>query len=336
MALTQEESELRKYHTDSDKGSFAIGPLQIPWKGIKEVGKRVFKQIGQDQLMFLSAGVAFYAMLALVPLMVALVSIYGLAFDASDVANQVTRLRGVIPPEALGMIQDQLTRVANNTGAAGFGTVFGILVALWSGSKAFDAIMIGTNFVYQEKDDRGFLEKKGTSLALTLGTVLVVTLTLLFTMIAPVILRQLQLEGASAFFFHVLGWPLVLAVLSLWLAVIYRYGPCRKAAKWRWLNVGAIIAALVFMLASGLFSLYVSNFGSYNESYGALGGIMVMLLWLYMGGFSALLGAEINAELEHQTVRDSTTGPVRSLGNRGAFVADDVVYDESESPDSKE
>jgi len=320
------------YASEAHRGALARWPTQFSWRAVKEVGLRVIRQLGQDQVAFISAGIAFYSLLAFVPLLVAIVAIYGIFSDPSEVPSQMVSLYGVVPSEAISTIEDQLTRVAANSGAAGFGTIFGLLLALWSGSKAFDAIIIGVNIVYGERERRSILVRKGTSLLMTLGSVVVGAIGVLAAIALPFILKRVQLGDLEPVI-RTLRWPIILVVVMAWLTVLYRYAPCRKSARWRWLSWGGFLASLTWLLASAGLSFYVSNFGSYNESYGTLGGIIVLMLWFYVSGFAVLLGAEVNAELEHQTTRDSTVGPDKPLGERGAVMADQVVFDGKEQVD---
>jgi len=317
-------------------GAHAKVPTDIPAKGIKEVAIRVGKEVGNDQLTFVSAGIAFYALLGMVPLLAALVSIYGLWADPATVANQVAQLQGVVPAEAMTVIEEQMNRMASDDSAAGWGMVLGILGALWGGAKAFDALIIGLNIAYDEKESRNFIRKKLTSIGLTLGSILVIALGISAAIMMTTVVDYLGVSDGMEALIHLAGWPLLLFVLMAWLAVIYRLGPFRSSPRWRWVSWGALIAAVTWMAVSVVFSLYVSNFGSYNESYGTLGGIIVLMLWFFMSGFAVLLGAEINAELEHQTTKDTTVGRRKPIGSRGAFVADDVLSSKERTEPSVE
>lgn len=287
-----------------------------------EVLKRVWSEVQKDNLTFVGAAVAYYLMLSFVPLIAAVVSVYSLAADPADVQRQSEQLQGVVPAEVLQLVQSQLTRLAQSP-AAGVATVISILLALWGGSAAMEALMTGLNTAYDETERRGFFTRKLTSLGLTLASVLVVVVAIGFAVLSPAILHYVPLPSFSKELIRWLTWLVLLIVVMLWMSVLYRFGASREQPKWRWVSWGATVAALIWIAISAAFSFYVANFGNYEGSYGSLGAIVILLLWLYLSATATLLGAELNAELERQTGKDSTAGPPEPRGQRGAFVADD-------------
>lgn len=299
-----------------DRGRDATTPTDIPPRGWKDVLARTFAESKQDQLVLLAAGVAFFALLAIVPGLFALVSVYGLVADPSDVQRHVGDLLGTAPTEVRNFIEQQLEQVTGSSdGATGVAAVIGVLVALWSASSGMKHLIDALNAAYDEDEGRGFLKVRGLSLALTIGAVLFVIVSVgVITIVPQVVPGPLAL----------LRWPLLGAGFVAGLAVLYRYGPSRDNAEWRWTTPGALVATALWLVASGAFSIYAGSFGSYNETYGSLGGVVVVMLWLFLTAAAVLFGAELDAEMERQTTYDTTEGRDRPLGHRDAVAADTV------------
>jgi membrane protein len=309
-------------------GEQATRPTQIPARGWFQVTKRAFAEGKTDNVSILAGGVAFFAFLALFPAIIAALSLYGLVADPATVANQVTQLAQLLPETARPLIVDQLNSVAASSGGAlGLSLVISVLAALWSASGGTMNLITATNVAYDEKESRGFLKLRGLALALTIGAVIFVLLAVALVAVVPVLFEALGLAGVALIAAQVVRWVLLLALVVVALAIVYRVAPDRKSPRFAWVSTGALVATVLWLIASVLFSLYVSNFGSYNKTYGALAGVVVLMLWLYLTSYLVLLGAEINAESEKQTKRDSTTGPEEPRGNRGAEAADDVRAD---------
>lgn len=285
---------------------------------------RVKKELADDRASFIAAGVAFYLLMGLVPTIGAVVAIYGIVADASDVTAMAADLEGVVPPEALDLIREQMVWIASQDDAAGFAALLGIGIAIWGASKAIDAMMISLNVAYDEKETRGFLRRKFTGLALTFGLALFVVVAVALLVAAPVALEFVGLGKVGELAINILRWPALFVAASLAIAALYRWAPSRATPEWRWISIGSVVATFVWLAASAGFSWYASAFGNYNESYGSLGAVILLLFWFYLTGFAIILGAEINAEIEHQTVTDTTTGMEEPLGERGAHVADTV------------
>jgi membrane protein len=312
---------------EQERGREAKAPLEIPRVGWRDVLVRVKDGIREDRITLIAAGVAFYAMLALFPAMIVVVSIYGLVMDPERIAGQVRTL-GVLPGDVRSILTGQLDALARApNGRLSLSLAFGVLVGLWSASAGMRALVTGVNAAYSEAETRGFVRLRGLALVLTIGGSLVTVLALAVIVALPVAARRLP--GPAGLLVSVLRWPLLAAVLIAGLAVVYRVAPSRKDARWQWLSWGSVAATGLLVVASMLCSLYASYAPAQNKTYGAFFGVVVLLFWLFLSAFAVLLGAELNAELELQTRRDTTVGPPRPLGQRGAYVADHVA----EAPD---
>lgn len=303
------------------RGREADRPREIPARGWRQVLGRVKEEVGRDNLSIVAAGVAFYMMLALFPALVAAVAIYGLVADPAQVQRMVGQLEGVLPSSAMGLIESQLRGLVTTAPTAlGWGAALSILVALWSASKGAKSLIAGVNLVYDEEEHRGFIRLQGLALLFTLGFIVAGLLAIALITVVPNLAGMLGEAGAVAAM--VAQWVLLLALILGSLAVVYRFAPDRDDPRWRWVTPGSVAAALLWLAASALFSWYAASFGSFNETYGALAGVVVLLLWLQITFFLVLLGGELNSELEHQTRRDTTRGHPEPMGARGAVKAD--------------
>jgi membrane protein len=296
------------------RGRQAEAPTDIPARGWKDVLARTAVEAKSDNLALLAAGVAFYGLLALVPGLVALVSIYGLVADPADVSRHVGDLLGAAPGEVRDLVREQLESIsARSDTSAGVGAAVGLVVALWSASSGMKHLIDALNTAYDEEEGRGFLKVRGLSLLFTVGALVFLMLAFFGVALVPALV-----EGPLG----LIRWPLLAAGFALTLMVLYRHGPSRDEAEWRWTSPGSLAATVLWLVGSGLFSLYVSNFSKYGETYGSLGSVVVVLLWLFLTSAAVLLGAELDAELERQTYHDTTEGPERPMGQRGAEAAD--------------
>lgn len=278
-----------------------------------------------DRITLLSAGVAFYALLALVPALVAAVSIYGLVADPTDVDRQVGSWLGSAPQEVRQLLVQQLQSITERAGtAAGIGVVVGIVVALWSASSGMGHLIEAVNIAYDEEETRGFVARKALALGFTLGAVVFVLAAVGLIAVLPAALAHTGLGAAGRIAAGVARWLLLLVGMLVALAVLYRYAPDRDEPRWRWTSPGAAVATALWLVGSALFAVYTANFARYNETYGSLGAVVVLMLWLFLTSACVILGAELNAETERQTRRDTTEGPERPLGERGAQAADTV------------
>ncbi|MGH3683682.1 MAG: YihY/virulence factor BrkB family protein [Pseudonocardiaceae bacterium] len=312
--------------TRSDVGSQADSPTQIPVRGWRQVLERAIRQSQEDNIPLLAAGVAFFGFLALFPALIALVTLVGLVADPGQVTQQVQSFTAGLPQAAQQLISDQLAAITHSSdGALTIGLVVSLLVALLSASSGTVNLMTAINTAYEEKETRGFLKFRAVALLLTLGTVVFLVLTLALTAVVPVVLHVIPLGPTGTLLAEVVRWTLLIVVIMIGLAVLYRVAPDRNPPKFRWVSVGSVTAALLWLLGTVGFSLYVNFFGNYNKTYGTLAGVIVLLLWLFLTCYVVLLGAEINAEAELQTECDTTTGEPKPMGQRGAVVADTVI-----------
>ncbi|SDD95282.1 YihY/virulence factor BrkB family protein [Auraticoccus monumenti] len=305
-------------------GEDASRPGEIPKKGWLQVAKRGWAEAKTDQVPLLGAGVAFFAFLSLFPALIALVGLYGLFADPAVIATQVGSLTQALPADARTLITDQITSLTSG-GRQGLGVsvVISILVALWSASGGVSNLITAVNTAYDEDDDRNFFKKRGLALLLTLGAMVFLVLVLGLLAVVPPLLESV-LGDSPVVRILLLGarWVLLVVIIAAALAVLYRVAPDRDAPQMRWVSVGAVVATVIWLLASIGFSVYVSTFGNYAKTYGVFAGIIVLLLWLWITSYAVLLGAEINAESEEQTGRDTTKGPEQPIGQRDAVKAD--------------
>lgn len=305
------------------RGRHAETPTRIPAKGWKDIALRIKDKIAEDHVTLIAAGVAFYALLALFPAITAVIAIAGLVLDPSEIVSQLDALSGFLPADVSDIVIGQAQKVAGSeSGGLGLAAIGGILIALYSASKGVGSLIEGLNVAYDEEEKRGFIKLKALTLGLTLLLIVGFILSIGLTLALPAVLGLLPL-GAGAKIAVTAGSLIVMLVLALLgLAVMYRFGPSRDRPEWKWVTPGAVAACVLWIAASAGFAIYVGNFGSYNESFGSLAGIIVLLLWLWISALVVLLGGEINAEIEAQTRYDTTIGPDKPMGARGAQKAD--------------
>ena len=306
------------------RGRGARTPSEIPLKGWWDIGKRVFVRTGEESFGVLAAGAAFYAMLAIFPALGAIVTSYALVSDPADIQAQFASVSGILPHDVATIINDQLVSLASREDQSlGFGLLFGILFAVFSARRGVDALVRATTVAYRERETRSFIHLNALTFALTLGAVLLLVTTIALLVVLPTAIAFLpDVSGLTAILTRAASWAIFIAIVTFSIGVLYRLGPPRAPARMRWLTPGSVVATLLWVAGSAGFSYYVSNFGNYNETYGTLGAIIVLLLWFFLTAYSIVLGALLNAEMEHQTARDTTVGGPKPLGERGAFVAD--------------
>jgi membrane protein len=308
----------------AERGRQADYPAQIPTSGWRDILLRTWNELGDDHVSLIAAAVAFYALLALFPAIAALISIWGLAFDPLQLEQQIGTLSGLLPPDAAAIVKEQAHKVAANVGGLSLGVALGIILALYGAAKGLTALIEGLNIIYDEQEERGFIRRNLVAFALLLLVIVAMIVAIGAIIVAPIVLKLIGLGPVVETLLRLLRWPILFGVALVVLAVIYRYGPSRTPARWRWVSWGAAVATAIWTLGSIAFSIYVQNLGSYNETYGSLGAVVILLMWFWLSAFIVLLGAELNSEMEHQTERDSTTGRPKPLGQRGAYVADHI------------
>jgi membrane protein len=319
-------------HGEADRGREAESPSQVPPRGWKDVLLRVKKDIKDDNVSIVAAGVAFFSVLALFPALIAMISIYGLFVEPQEAAAQAKELTDVMPAAAAELIGNQMTAVANaSSGNLSISLAISIAVALWSASSGMNALIQGVNIAYDEPETRGFLKLRGLALLLTIGGILVFCMAIGAIAVFPALAGKLPGGQVLETVAGVLRWVILGAVIIGALAVIFRLSPDRDQPRMKWVSSGAIMAAVFWLLASIGFSFYANNFGSYNETYGSVAAVIILMFWLYITAFIILIGAELNGQLELQTRKDTTTGPEKPMGERDAFAADKVA----EAPEKK-
>jgi membrane protein len=306
------------------RGRDADRPSEIPIAGWWDIGWRVWQEVGEDRVLLIAAGATFYLLLALFPALAAFVSLYGFVADPVTVADHVSHLGGLLPSAGVDIIRSQLQALASqNQSALGIGLLTGLAIALWSANNGIKALFEAINVAHEETEKRGFVKLNLISLAFTLGALLIAIGLILAVGVVPAVLAYLRLGAWTETLIDIARWPVLLIAVLTGISLIYRFGPSRRAPKWRWLSWGAMIATVVWIAASWGFSFYLRNFADYNATYGSLGAVIGLMMWTWISVIILIVGAEINAEMEHQTARDSTTGERdKPMGERGAVMAD--------------
>lgn len=312
---------------DSSHGRMAEKPTEIPASGWKDTLMRVKDGISNDHISLVSAGMAYYALFAFVPAISAIVLMYAWISDPSEIAQHVAKAGSFIPSELQEILKTQLGGLASKASSSlGFGAIFSLLLALWGASKVSKAIMEAMNIIYQEQDKRGFFRKNFLALGITLVAIVLAILAMGVIVVIPAITNLFNFGAAVTIGATAASWVILLGLFSFFLSFAYRFGPDRQKAKWKWVSSGAIIAAVLWAIVSALFSWYAKEFGNFDKTYGSLGAMIVLMTWFYLSSFVILLGGEINAELEHQTKKDSTIGKEKPMGERGAKMADTLGH----------
>jgi membrane protein len=310
---------------DRHRGRFATRPSEIPAKGWKDILLRIYHRLTVDRILLVAAGVTFYLILAVFPGTAALVSIYGLFVNPNTMVSHLDIVASIAPGGAIDVLGEQLTRLGQQPGATlGISFLVSIAFSLWTATSGVKAIFDGLNVAYGEVEKRSFIKLTAIALIFTIGTIVFVLLLLAAVVALPIALNYIPLPGLTSLGLKIARWPIVFVVTISALSIFYRYGPSRVAAKWRWVTWGSASATLLWLIASILFSWYVANFGNYNKTYGSLGAVIGFMTWIWLSIIVIQLGAELNAEIEHQTARQSMEGPSRPLGARGAKMADTI------------
>lgn len=308
---------------EAERGRQAYRPSEIPALGWKDIAWRLWDQFNKHRILLVAAGATFYLLLALFPALAAFVSVYGFVADPATVADHVAYLGGLLPSGGLDIIRNQLQSLARqNDDALGVGLFAGLVVALWSANRGIKTLFDAMNIAYGEEEKRGFIRLNLVSFTFTVGALLIGIGMLLTVGIVPVLLALFNLGGWTELLVSLARWPVLMLIVVTGISLIYRFGPSREPARWRWLSWGAVIATLVWVGASWLFSFYLQNFADYNATYGSLGAVIGLMMWTWISVIILIVGAAINAEMEHQTACDTTTGAPLPMGERGAYVAD--------------
>lgn len=319
-------------HSDRRTGQTASRVSEIPFAGWREIAFRTIQQIHADQVPIVAAGVAFFFLMALVPALTSLVTILSMIADPAALNAALSEFQGLIPSEMSLLLRGQLDAVAQaerQTFQLSLKTIVGFLLTLWFSSAGVRAMMAAVTIAYREDERRNPVAFHLVALAITVAGLFVAAILCTAFVALPIALSLLSLPSETEAIVRLARWPVLLVVIAIALGAIYRFGPARRQAKARWLTPGSIIATIVWLAGSALFTWYVEEIADYTAAHGALAAAIVLLLWLWFSAFVALAGAELNAEIEHQTAQDTTIGPDRPLGERGAFVADHVASRDS-------
>jgi len=307
-------------------GRYADSPASIGWPGWKAVLRRTAIEMLTDRVALVAAGCAFYGTLALFPAMSMLISIYGMVFDPVTVLPQLAVVQDFLPPAAFHLISERVTLlVSRPPGSLGWSLFLSTAVTLWSSASGTKSVIAALNLAYEERESRTFVRYQATAFTITLcviggtaiGLGLLVGLPPVLTLLGFASHQRAMIRGAS--------FGLLVVTVIVALSLLYRYAPDRRTPKWQWVTPGSLVATLLWIAASALFSWYVATFATYDAMYGPLGTVVGVMMWFYVTAYAVLLGAELNAELELQTACDSTDGPPLPLGRRGAYVADHVA-----------
>ena len=307
-------------------GRQARRPHEIPWAGWKRVLRRTATEVITDRVSLVAAGCAFYATLALFPTISMIISIYGLAFDPTTIQPQLAALRDLLPPSAFTLISDRVhVLVSKPPGTLTFSLLVSIGIALWSSATGTKSILGALNLAYEEREKRSFISFQLTAFAMTLCGMVAVAIGIALLVLLPAVESFLGISEGAQVLARLASFGMLVFFVLLALSMLYRFGPSRRSASWHWVTPGAILATVMWLAASALFSYYVGHLATYDATYGPLGAVIGVMMWFYVTAFVVLVGAELNAELELQTVRDSTGEPEKTIGRRGAYVADHVA-----------
>lgn len=312
-AQRRDDCEPARRNGGTDKPQTSAGrgadePTDIPARGWKEILWRVYAQISEDRVLAVAAGVTYYALLAIFPAVTALVSIYGLFADPTSIQRHLDSISSILPGGAIQIIGDQVQRISSQKSGLGWAFAIGLGTSLWSANAGMKAMFDALNVAYGEKEQRGFIALNLTSLTFTLGMIALALIGLAAAVGVPILLSYVPLGDWGRIALQWLRWPVLLVLLGIALALLYRFGPTRKKPRWRWITTGSVFAAVVWVIASAGFSYYAANFGSFNKTYGALGAVIGFMIWIWISVIVIMIGAEINSEVETQAEGDAREG----------------------------
>lgn len=305
------------------RGRGARHPGEIPARGWRDILRRTFAEFNADHITVIAGGVTFSVLLAIFPALAAFVALYGLVADVDTIPHQLEMLGAVLPSATVNFVGEQMTRLAHaKHGGLSLALIFGVLLSFWSANGAMKALFVGLNVAYEEKEKRGLIRLNIITLVFTFGLIVFFALTMA-ALAADAVVARFVGPGPGAIV-SLARWPLLLVAFGGGIALLYRYGPSREHARWRWISWGSTAATVLWLAASLLFSLYTSKFSHYDKTYGSLGAVVGLMIWIWISAIIVLLGAELNGEIEQQSGVDTTTGPPLPAGRRGAAIADKV------------
>lgn len=319
------------------RGREAPRPKYIPWKGWKQIGKRIFRALKKNNVRVISAGVAFFFFMSLFPIMAAIVSIYGLVTDLSQIEAQIAMMTTILPGEAQQILSDFLTNLTlKSNEKLSFSLIFSSVITLFLANRGTVALFEGINIVYNETNKRNIFQKFGLTLIFTIGGIIAIIIGLVLVAGIPAIVDKLPLQASLHDLIVWVRWPLIAVGIIFFLGLIYKIAPQRSSPRFSWVSWGAIISTLLWVGGSILFSLYINNFTNFDNTYGSFAAIIILMLWFFLSSFIIMLGAVINSEMEHQTRKDTTVGEQKPIGKRGAYYADHVAGEHTISDTQKE
>jgi len=309
-----------------ERGKSATSPWKMPFAGWKDVVLRTGKEASQDNVGLVAAGVSFYGFLALLPLLGAVVLTYGLLADPKTVLDNMTAMTRVMPSDIAQLIGEQLLHIVQTSSEKkGLGVVIALALAIFSARNGAGAIVTALNIAYEEEESRGFIKVNLLALSITAAAVVLAVLALLAVALITQMEALLPASPLLAALLQIMSYVVLIGLAAGAAALLYRYGPARDHARWNWLSPGSLLFAVGWVALTLGFGSYVANFGNYSATYGSLATVVILLTWLYLSSYLLVFGAELNSELEHQTQRDTTKGPEKPLGSRGAWSADHVA-----------
>lgn len=312
-------------HAEVGRGRQAERPSQIPARGWYDILVRVYHEVVEDRVMLVAAGATFYLLLALFPALTAFVSFYGFVANPSTIVDHLALLATVVPAGGLDLIRERLESLVSQpeeTLSISFAIAF--LFAFWSANNGMKALFEAINIAYEEREKRSFIRLNLITFGFTIGAMIVAMALIGAVAVVPAVLAVIDPDASSQVLIELARWPILLVLIALAISLLYRYGPSRERAKWRWVTWGSIGATAVWIAVSVGFSYYLSNFANYEATYGSLGAVIGFMVWTWISVITLIVGAQVNAEMEHQTAQDTTTGKPQPMGERGAVVADTV------------
>lgn len=319
---------MQEHEATDPKGRSADSPGEIPVLGLRDVAWRLYDSLASDRILLIAAGVTFYLLLSIFPAISVFVSLYGLVADPASVVDRLSFFGSAMPEQAFELILGQLRSLTSAPPSSLSLTLLGSLaIALWSANAGMKALFEAMNVAYGETEKRGLIRLNLTSLFFTFAGLVLVVLIITLAGIVPAILSYLWLGRWTELIIRLGRWPILLVLIGVAIMALYRLGPSREPAKLRWLSWGAVFSAGAWLVAALAITFYLGHVTDYNATYGALGATIGFMVWVWVSVIIVILGAELNAELEHQTARDSTTGPPEAMGNRGAYMADTIGAD---------
>ena len=305
-------------------GVAARSPRELPRAAWRAILGRVWVNNGEHNLSLMSAGVAFYAFLSFVPLLGALVMSYGLIADPATVGQHMKMIIDLVPADAARLIYEQLINLTTAAASQkGLGLLTALLISIYGATRASGALITALNVIYEERDRRGIIRGTATSAMLIVGAVMIgIVGVIAATMMGYARDLLIGTGPIGVLVVKLLTWLAAGTLCCFTIGSMYRFAPDRSDARWEWLSVGSVVATILWLVATLGFGIYAARFGDYDATYGSLGAVVVLLMWLYVSAYAILIGGLINAETERQTAHDTTTGRERPLGQRGAVMAD--------------